>query len=196
MFEEIEKFAQQNYIPIIRPLSRKLLCDHVKKSKPEKILEIGTAIGFSGLLMLSCSTAFLTTIEKDEQRAEMAKRNFERYGFENRVNLICDDAIDVLKRFVASNQQFDFIFLDGPKGQYYRYLPLLKKILTTNGIIFADDVFLHGLVRSKSPIPHKSRSMVNNMRKYLSLLEQSDNFESEILDIEDGIAITKKIDEL
>ena len=196
MFEEIEKYAQENFIPIIRPLSRQLLCEQVKKLNPKKILEIGTAIGFSGLLMLNCSNAVLTTVEKDGQRAEIAKENFARYGFEKRVNLVCDDAMTALKQFVNTKEQFDFVFLDGPKGQYYRYLPLLAKILNKNGAVFADDVFLHGLVRSNLPIPHKSRSMVNNMRKYLSLLETSTSFESEVLDVEDGIAISKKIDEL
>ena len=196
MFEEIEKYAQENFIPIIRPLSRQLLCEQVKNLNPKKILEIGTAIGFSGLLLLKSSKAFLTTIEKDQHRAEIAKNNFKKYGVEDRVKLICDDAMNVLKSFANNNEKFDFVFLDGPKGQYYRYLPMLAKILNKDGVVFADYVFLHGLVKSNLPIPHKSRSMVNNMRKYLLLLEKSNCFDSKVLDVEDGIAISRKIDEL
>lgn len=195
MLKEIEEFAHKNFIPIIRPLSRQILCEQIKKSNPKQILEIGTAIGFSGLLMLNCSNAFLTTIEKDKPRAEIAINNFKKFGLEDRVSLICDDAMNVLKEFTLKNAKFDFIFLDGPKGQYYRYLPFLEKILNKNGVLFADDVFLHGFVNSSLPIPHKCRSMVNNMRKYLTLLENSNCFESKILEVEDGIAISRKINE-
>lgn len=192
MFEEIEKYAKENFIPIIRPKSRQILMDEVKKASPSKILEIGSAIGYSGLCMLFASSASLVTIEKDEERAAMARQNFERYNVAERVQLINDDALKVLTNLAEEGSQFDFVFLDGPKGQYHKYLPLLTKLLVKGGTLFADNVSVMGLVDSTEPIAHKHRTMVVNMRKFLSDVSSSSQFESQILKVEDGILIAKR----
>lgn len=192
MFEEIEKYAKKNFIPIIRPKSRQILMDEVKKTSPSKILEIGSAIGYSGLCMLFASSASLVTIEKDEGRANMARQNFERYNVAERVQLINDDALKVLTNLAEEGLQFDFVFLDGPKGQYHKYLPLLTKLLVKGGTLFADNVSVMGLVDSTEPIAHKHRTMVVNMRKFLSDVSSSTQFESQILKVEDGILIAKR----
>lgn len=192
MFEEIEKYAKENFIPIIRPKSRQILMDEVKKASPSKILEIGSAIGYSGLCMLFASSASLVTIEKDEGRTAMARQNFERYNVAERVQLINDDALKVLTNLAEEGSQFDFVFLDGPKGQYHKYLPLLTKLLVKGGTLFADNVSVMGLVDSTEPIAHKHRTMVVNMRKFLSDMSSSTQFESQILKVEDGILIAKR----
>ena len=192
MFEEIEKYAKENFIPIIRPKSRQILMDEVKKASPSKILEIGSAIGYSGLCMLFASSASLVTIEKDEGRTAMARQNFERYNVAERVQLINDDALKVLTNLAEEGSQFDFVFLDGPKGQYHKYLPLLTKLLVKGGTLFADNVSVMGLVDSTEPIAHKHRTMVVNMRKFLSDVSSSTQFESQILKVEDGILIAKR----
>lgn len=192
MFEEIEKYAKENFIPIIRPKSRQILMDEVKKASPSKILEIGSAIGYSGLCMLFASSASLVTIEKDEERTAMARQNFERYNVAERVQLINDDALKVLTNLAEEGSQFDFVFLDGPKGQYHKYLPLLTKLLVKGGTLFADNVSVMGLVDSTEPIAHKHRTMVVNMRKFLSDVSSSSQFESQILKVEDGILIAKR----
>ena len=192
MFEEIEKYAKENFIPIIRSKSRQILMDEVKKASPSKILEIGSAIGYSGLCMLFASSASLVTIEKDEERAAMARQNFERYNVTERVQLINDDALKVLTNLAEEGSQFDFVFLDGPKGQYHKYLPLLTKLLVKGGTLFADNVSVMGLVDSTEPIAHKHRTMVVNMRKFLSDVSFSTQFESQILKVEDGILIAKR----
>lgn len=192
MFEEIEKYAKKNFIPIIRPKSRQILMDEVKKASPSKILEIGSAIGYSGLCMLFASSASLVTIEKDEGRANMARQNFERYNVAERVQLINDDALKVLTNLAEEGLRFDFVFLDGPKGQYHKYLPLLTKLLVKGGTLFADNVSVMGLVDSTEPIAHKHRTMVVNMRKFLSDVSSSTQFESQILKVEDGILIAKR----
>lgn len=192
MFEEIEKYAKENFIPIIRPKSRQILMDEVKKASPSKILEIGSAIGYSGLCMLFASSASLVTIEKDEERAAMARQNFECYNVAERVQLINDDALKVLTNLAEEGSQFDFVFLDGPKGQYHKYLPLLTKLLVKGGTLFADNVSVMGLVDSTEPIAHKHRTMVVNMRKFLSDVSSSTQFESQILKVEDGILIAKR----
>lgn len=192
MFEEIEIYAKENFIPIIRPKSRQILMDEVKKASTSKILEIGSAIGYSGLCMLFASSASLVTIEKDEERANMARQNFERYNVAKRVQLINDDALKVLTNLAEEGSQFDFVFLDGPKGQYHKYLPLLTKLLVKGGTLFADNVSVMGLVDSTEPIAHKHRTMVVNMRKFLSDVSSSTQFESQILKVEDGILIAKR----
>ena len=192
MFEEIEIYAKENFIPIIRPKSRQILMDEVKKASPSKILEIGSAIGYSGLCMLFASSASLVTIEKDEGRTAMARQNFERYNVAERVQLINDDALKVLTNLAEEDLQFDFVFLDGPKGQYHKYLPLLTKLLVKGGTLFADNVSVMGLVDSTEPIAHKHRTMVVNMRKFLSDVSSSTQFESQILKVEDGILIAKR----
>ena len=186
MFEEIENYAKENFIPIIRPNSREILIAEVKKLSPSKILEIGSAIGYSGLCMLIASSASLVTIEKDEERATMARQNFERYNVAKRVQLINDDALKILTSLAEEGSQFDFVFLDGPKGQYHKYLPLISKLLVKGGTLVADNISVMGLVDSTEPIAHKHRTMVVNMRKFLSEVTSSSQFESRILKIEDG----------
>ena len=192
MFEEIENYAKENFIPIIRPNSREILIAEVKKLSPSKILEIGSAIGYSGLCMLFASSASLVTIEKDEERVTMARQNFERYNVAKRVQLINDDALKVLTNLAEEEAKFDFVFLDGPKGQYHKYLPLISKLLVKGGTLVADNVSVMGLVDSTEPIAHKHRTMVVNMRKFLSEVTSSSQFESRILKIEDGILIAKR----
>lgn len=192
MFEEIENYAKENFIPIIRPKSREILMAEVKKLSPSKILEIGSAIGYSGLCMLFASSASLVTIEKDEERVIMARQNFERYNVSKRVQLINDDALKVLINLAEEEAKFDFVFLDGPKGQYYKYLPLISKLLVKGGTLVADNISVMGLMDSTEPIAHKHRTMVVNMRKFLSEVTSSSQFESRILKIEDGILIAKR----
>lgn len=192
MFEEIENYAKENFIPIIRPKSREILIAEVKKLSPSKILEIGSAIGYSGLCMLFASSASLVTIEKDEERATMARQNFERYNVAKRVQLINDDALKILTNLAEEEAKFDFVFLDGPKGQYHKYLPLISKLLVKGGTLVADNISVMGLVDSTEPIAHKHRTMVVNMRKFLSEVTSSSQFESRILKIEDGILIAKR----
>ena len=189
MLDAIIEYARLNKVPIIRPQSGKLLQAECQKVAPKTILEIGTAIGYSGILMLMACSATLVTIEKNENMFSIAKENFAKFGFSTRVKQILADAADVLKDL---DEKFDFIFLDGPKGQYIKYLPYLEKLLNYGGVLFADDIYFHGLVKADQPISHRSRSMVNNLRLFISALENSNTLESSFLDIEDGISISKK----
>lgn len=189
-------YAKENFVPIIRKESSKFLYDYVNKNQFKNILEIGTAIGFSGSIMLSASDCFLTTIDKNENLLKVAKETFERCGYSNRVNILCGDAKVVLEDLCRDkNLKFDMIFLDGAKGQYITYLPNLVKLLSDNGVIFADNVLLGGLVESNEFITHKKRAMVNHLREYLEVINKSP-FETELIRIEDGIAITKYKGEL
>ena len=183
-------YAQENFIPIIRSESAKFLYDYVRDNGFCNVLEVGTAIGYSGSLILSAGAEVLETIDINENSLQVARNVFDRLGFGSRVKIYNNDARIVLKEMVASGKKFDMIFLDGAKGQYINYLPDLKKLLYTGGVIFADNVLLQGLVESKDKIPHRKRTMVVNLRRYLQ--EVSDGcFETELIRLEDGIAISK-----
>lgn len=189
--EEIANRAREGYIPIIRDNTAQALINVCKEKSPKKILEIGTAIGYSGLLMLQNCQAFLYTIEKDEQRLAEAEKNFKLFGQEARVKLILDDALIALEKLCNDNEKFDLVFLDGAKGQYIKYYPLIKKLLNRDGILFTDNIYMHGMVKSEGKIAHKHRSMVVNLRKYIELLKNDKDFTTNFYDIDDGYSISK-----
>lgn len=190
--EEFFGYENHDYNPIIRPQSQDLLVSLLKENKPKQILEIGTFIGYSCALMLeTCPDASVTTIEKDKQNYEYAIKNLEDLGFMGRYKAINCDAMDFLIR--DKNSKFDLIFLDGPKGQYYKYLPYLKEMLCKGGILVVDDVMFYGLVQSDGKIAHKHRSIVNNLRKFLDMLKNDTDFDTQIFEFEDGVSVSQKL---
>lgn len=187
----IKKFALDNHVPIVRNKTLEYLLEAVREDGIESVLEIGTAIGYSGALMLNSNkNATLTTIEKNEKSFEIAKENFKDLGVESRVEQILGDAKEVLEDLINSGRKFDFIFLDGPKGQYFRYLQQIKKLVRVGSIIFADNVEYFGMVKS-NVYPHRKKTIVVSLQNYLEEVENNPNFETEVFDIEDGFAITK-----
>lgn len=189
--EELKKNAQEQYIPIIRDETAKALINVCKKYNPLKVLEIGTAIGYSGLLILGNCDCKLTTIEKDGVRLALARENFKKYGQIERVQLLEGDAKDILEMLVKKQEKYHLIFLDGAKGQYIHYYQNIKLLLANGGILFADNVLLQGMVNMKGEIPHKHRSMVVNMRKFLERLKLDRDYQTEIYQVEDGYSISK-----
>ena len=184
------KFAKTNYVPIIREKSAEYLYNFVKNGGYQNILEIGTAIGFSGSIILGAGAKTLTTIDINEDYLKMAKNTFAKFGFLDKVTTLFGDAKNYIEELKNQGKKFDMIFLDGAKGQYVNYLPTLAKLLNNNGVIFADNVLLHGMVESQDKIPHKKRTMVVNLRKYLEKINEYP-FETKLVRLEDGIAITK-----
>lgn len=187
-------YAKNNFVPIIREKSAKYLYDFVKNNNRKNVLEIGTAIGFSGSIIIGAGAEHLTTIDINEDYLNMAKNTFEKMNIANKVSIFHGDAFEYIQKFSKENRKFDMIFLDGAKGQYVNYLPILAELLDRDGVIFADNVLLHGMVESTEPIPHKKRTMVVNLRKYLSLVNNYP-YQTELIRLEDGIAITKIIGE-
>lgn len=189
--EEFLGFESHEYRPIVRDESMKLLQKLIKENEPKQILEIGTFIGYSASIMLEAdANAFVTTLEKDEKNALDAVKNLTQLGFDGRFKVVCCDAYD----FLVSNQNksYDLIFLDGPKGQYIKYLPYLKKMLSIGGVLVADDVLFYGLVRSSGKIAHKHRSLVNNLRKFLDAITNDEELETTIYDFDNGMSVSKK----
>ena len=188
--QELKNNANQNHIPIIKDDGCDFLIDFCKKIKPNKILEIGTAVGYSGSQMLLCSqNSHLDTIEINEQSYQMAQKTFQTLNLEHRANCILGDAKDVIQEL---DGDYDLIFLDGPKGQYISYYETLKKLLKPGGYIFADNIYFHGLVLGEEFVKHKLRTIVVNLRKFIEIIKNDNQVEVEFFNISDGIAIIKK----
>ncbi len=189
--EDFQGFKEHEYRPIVRDKSIEVLEGLIKQNHPKRILEIGTFIGFSASVMLETDKEnFVITIEKDEKNAKDAVKNLTELGYAGRFEVVCADAMDFL--LSHKEEKFDFIFLDGPKGQYIKYLPYLKKMLNCGGILLADDILFYGLVKSNEKIAHKHRALVNNLRKFLSAIENDKDFETEICEFANGMSISRK----
>lgn len=191
ILDKIQKYGRLMNVPIILDDSKDILLDLIRQHQPKKILEIGTAIGYSGSLMLINSPASkLTTIEILPSAYEVAKDNFAELGLLDRVNMILGDANEVVKNL---NDDYDFIFMDGPKSKYLHQFPYLLKHLKKDGIIFADNVLFKGRVLGDDYPKHKHRTLILNLRKFLKLVQEDKALKSTLLDAGDGILIIQKV---
>ena len=178
-------------IPVSSDETLQFICVQARACGAENILEIGAAVGASGIALLqTCPQAHLTTIEKNADFAAEAQANFGRAGLSDRVRLLKGDAADILPRLGG---QFDFIFLDGPKVQYVKWLPHLKRLLRSGGMLAADDVLLYGWVNGEVPPPPKRHMLVEHVREYLDAVMADGDFLSYVADVGDGIALSVKI---
>lgn len=180
--------ALKTGIPVADDETLQFLLVTLAAAKPLRILEIGTAVGLSGVAMLlALPNARLTTVELDEERYLQAKKNFADFNVENRVNAYLGDAGEILSMM---NGQFDFVFLDGPKAQYEKYLFDLKRLMKKGAILFSDDVLLFGWVSGEEETPQKRRSIVEKIRSYLDVLTADKDFITSVLNVGDGVALS------
>ena len=187
---ELEKKARREYIPIIRHETQSVLRVLLTQTRPAEILEVGTAIGFSAILMCENSEARITTIENYEKRIEPARENFKKAGVSDRVNLIFGDAMEVLPRLAGP---YDFIFMDAAKGQYIRFLPEVLRLLAGGGMLVSDNVLQDGdILESHYAVERRNRTIYKRMREYLYELTHREDLETTILPIGDGLALTVK----
>lgn len=190
--DEIRKFGVIEGYPIIKDESTERFIEILKSVNPNRILEIGTAIGYSGSLMLLNSNASLDTIEMNQESARIARNNFEKLGLGDRVKVLVGDANEVIDTLIG--EKYDFIFLDGPKGQYIKYLNRLIELLNIQGVLLADNVLFRGYIEGDN-VPKKYRTLVNNLRKFNDAIMSDDRLISDILHIGDGLSVSKKIKE-
>ena len=190
--EYIRENANRRGVPIIREESHNKLIEIVKKINPKTILEIGTAVGYSGMLMLeACPNANLITIELQEDKVIEAKNNFKEAGMENRVTIIHGDCMQEISLMVAEgnfDKHFDFVFLDGPKAQYIKMLESLIMLTKSGGTILADNVLFRGYVKDKTLMPRRFKTIVKRLNMFLNEIQSRDDIESYTLyEIEDGM---------
>ncbi|MBP5465960.1 MAG: O-methyltransferase [Clostridia bacterium] len=183
--------AKKEGQPVLRDKSFELLTETVKTKKPSKILEIGVNLGLSGIAMLlESENATLTGIEIDEEVIKKSEENYRKFGVSDRVKIFSGDAGEIIPVLTG---EYDFIFLDGPKGHYYEYLPHLLSVLKKGGVIFADNVLFRGYVLGKVKTPHRFMTTKNSMEKYLSAVTENETLKSTLYDMEDGVCITEKL---
>ena len=175
-------------IPVADDETLNFLLLTLAATRPKRILEIGTAVGLSSVAMLlACPSARLTTMELEEERYTEAKENFADFGVSDRVNAYLGDAGEIL---AMMDGEYDFVFLDGPKAQYEKYLFDLKRLMKKGALLFADDVLLYGWVSGEEPTPQKRHSIVDKIRSYLETVTKDPEFITSVLNVGDGVALS------
>ncbi len=189
---EIEKFARETDVPIIRTEMQSFLRFILTMQKPMRILEVGTAIGFSALLMSEYAPkgCHITTIEKYEPRIPIARENFKKAGKEECITLLEGDAADILKELQGS---YDLIFMDAAKGQYIHFMPDILRLLSPEGLLISDNVLQDGdVIESRYAVVRRNRTIHSRMREYLFELTHHPQLETCILPVGDGITLSVK----
>ncbi|MCD8038564.1 MAG: O-methyltransferase [Lachnospiraceae bacterium] len=191
---ELEQYSLETNVPIIRPQMQSLLRFIVTWAKPMRILEVGTAIGFSALLMSEYAPegCHITTIEKYEKRIPAARENFAKAGRENAITLLEGDAAQILTE-LSEDGEYDMIFMDAAKGQYIHFLPDILRLLAPDGILVSDNILQESeLIESKYAVTRRNRTIHNRMREYLYALTHNEGLETIILPVADGVTLTVK----
>ncbi|MBQ3511911.1 MAG: O-methyltransferase [Bacilli bacterium] len=186
--EEIREYAEENNVPIMTEDGIKFLTNYIRKHNIKKILEIGAAIGYSAIMMALVDNEIeITTIERDEKRYLEAVKNIKKFKLENRINLIYKDAFDV-----KLDDTYDLLFIDAAKAQNIKFFEMFSKNLNPKGTIITDNMNFHGLVdKELDEIKSRNlRALIRKLKDYAVFLKENKNYETEFLDIGDGIAIS------
>ena len=187
--QKIKEIALEEHIPIIMDDTLEVISKYLKKEKPTSILEIGTAVGYSAI----CFSEFLAeggkidTIERETDRVVQARENIKKAEVEEMINIYEGDAVEILPTL---NKKYDAVFIDAAKGKYPFFLKESLRMLKPNGYIFADNILYKGYVLSDYN-KHKQRTAVRNLREYIKEVTENPHLETEILEVGDGLAITK-----
>ena len=192
ILETIEKEALDTYVPIIRKEMQSFLKVLLAIKKPKRILEVGTAVGFSAILMSEYAPeeCHITTIEKYEKRIPIALENFKRAGKENQITLLEGDATEVLKTL---DEPFDMIFMDAAKGQYINFFGDVMRLLKKDGVLVSDNVLQDGdIIESHFVVTRRNRTIHKRMREYLYELTHRDDLVTSVMPIGDGITVSVK----
>lgn len=190
---ELEAQALEDFVPIIRPETQSLLKTLLAMQRPEKILEVGTAVGFSALLMneynpVPCQ---ITTIEKYEKRIPVARENFKKAGKEKEITLLEGDALELMQ---SLKEPFDFIFMDAAKGQYIHFLPEAMRLLKTGGLLVSDNVLQDGdIIESRYAVERRNRTIHGRMREYLYTIKNHEALSTVVLPVGDGVTVSVKL---
>ena len=187
--EKIKEKALNEHIPIIMDDTLEVIENIMKEIKPTAILEIGTAVGYSAICFSKFleKGGFIDTIERDEERIKEAKENIKIVEEDKTINILEGDAVEILPTI---NKKYDMVFIDAAKGKYPFFLKEALRLLSKDGIIFADNILYKGYVLSDYN-KHKQRTAVRNLREYIKETTENENLDTKILEVGDGLAITK-----
>ena len=192
IINEISTYAKENNVPIMLDDGIEYLTNYIIKNNVNSVLEIGTAIGYSAIMMaLTNPSLSVTTIERDEKRYLEALKNIKKLNLENRITLIFNDALDV-----NITGKFDLIFIDAAKAQSIKFFEKFEKNLNPTGVIITDNIKFHGLVdKNEEEIESRNlRALVRKVKEYITYLKENEHYETEFLELGDGISISRKID--
>lgn len=190
---EMERYASEKNVPIIEKESITFIMKYIKTNNIKNILEIGSAIGYSAILMASVGEHVnVTTIERDETRYMECLKNVKKCGFEQKINVVFQDALELN----LTNASYDMIFIDAAKGQYTKFFEKYKYFLKDGGTIITDNLKFHGNVGKSSEIESKNlRSLVSKIEDYIAFLKENQEFETKFYDVGDGLSVSVKKDE-
>ena len=195
LLTEIASKARKERVPVIREETASFLISLVESKRPAAILEVGTAVGYSTLLMAGVmpENCRITTIEKYEKRIPIAKQNFKTAGREDKITLLEGDAAEILAEL---SQPFDFIFMDAAKGQYMHFLPDVLRLLAPGGLLVSDNVLQEGnIIESRYAVCRRDRTIHARMREYLYTLTHHGELETVVLPVGDGATLSVKLPE-
>ncbi len=187
---QMERYAEANNIPIIELDSIKFIMKYIKLNNVKSVLEIGTAIGYSAILMANATESVeITTIEKDEKRYREAVKNVNACGLDKRIEVVYNDALEVN----LAGHSYDLIFIDAAKGGYIKYFEKFCNYLNPGGVIITDNLKFHGLVKNKSSIKSKNlKGIVDKIEKYIEFLDNNKDYVTKYYDIGDGLSVSFK----
>lgn len=194
ILQELEIYAKENKVPIIHKEVANYLELMIGITKPKRILELGTAIGYSSILMFmgSSSVEHIDTVERDENMIAQAAQNLEKADLKGKINIICGDCLQVLENL---QEKYDLIFIDAGKGHYNEFFPHCLRLLNKNGVIIADNVLYKGMVASRELVIRRKITIVKRMKKFIDMITKDDNLITTILPMGDGIAVIKRREE-
>ena len=187
--KEIEEYAKSERVPIMLPSGIDYLCNYIKNNGIKRVLEIGSAIGYSAIRMaLVDDEVMITTIEKDEQRYKMAVKNISLFGLDERIKIINGDALEGL-----IDGKFDLLFIDASKGNNINFFNKYKDNLVENGVIITDNLLFHGLVENESlAVTRNQRGLVKKIKNFKEFLDNNQEFVTEYVKVGDGISISRR----
>ena len=188
---KLKDYAKEYNVPIILDDGLSFLESMIKIKKPLRILEIGTAIGYSSIRMVKASNAIIDTIERNDNMYSIAIANIKEAKLDNRINVIFKDALEAFE--ILKDNKYDLIFIDAAKAQYHKFFDIYKVLLNDDGIIICDNMLFHGLVESESNDYSRSvRGLIRKLKEFHEYLLNNDEFSSVIYDIGDGMALSIK----
>lgn len=189
-FKELVDYAETNRVPIVSQDVARFIELLLKIIKPKNILEIGSAIGYSSLIMSKASDANILTIEKDEETFKVLKENLKKYDTDNKIKAINDDAINTLKS-MDKEEKFDFCFIDANKSQYEEYLNLVYDLTRDNALILIDNILFRGYV-AKDEDNKRYRTIIKNLKKFIEDVKSDKRFTASLLTVHDGLLLLRK----
>ena len=191
LLREMEAYAAEYHVPIINENGRKVFLSVIREVRPHRVLEIGTAIGYSALLLAAngAADAQVTTLELSEERAALAHSFIARSPYEGRIEILQGDAGELLTELAGP---YDFVFIDAAKGQYVDYFEKVQPLLTADATIVADNVLFRGYVMGEEKAPRRYRTIVKRLRRYIELTSHAAGYETEIFERGDGLAVSRR----